>query len=548
MVESGFLDIDGQSFPPEAIEPLPAVSGSTSICAMVRLNGKRLFMKRLRPEFVGHPRYVALMRKEYETGTTLSHPNLVQYVSWGEDIEGPYLLTDYIDGVTLADQIERWKTAPPTAPQVCSIFTQLLQSLGYLHSHQVIHLDLKPDNIMLTRVGNVVKLIDLGFCYTDGYDLSMGRNAVFSAPEQQTKEVHPDHRADLYAVGRLLETVQNLLPKGVQHRLYSVIQRSTANNPADRYTSADEMLADITKNIRGKASLTQQLSNYKMLSCLVAVALILFLWGIVTILSTPTTGLTTTDSFPAAEGYTCRITSRDEHTCTVTDCYHLTPDNNLQIFSPVPWQGEQYTVTTIAESAFYSMPQLLSLSVPEDVTHFGHSACFRCRNLTAVSLPTTLTHIGHDAFSSCHKLSTLILPSGLQYIGHGAFVADSALHHITIPEGIKVLPTDCFVSSGLRSITLPSQLRVLERGVFYQCRSLRSITLPASIERIGDFCFHDCDSLLEVTIHNPVPPNISDVFSDTTGLRRTLYVPAGCIEAYRQARFWQDFAVIKAIE
>lgn len=117
-------------------------------------------MKRLRPEFVGHPRYVALMRKEYETGTTLSHPNLVQYVSWGEDIEGPYLLTDYIDGVTLADQIERWKTAPPTAPQVCSIFTQLLQCLGYLHSHQVIHLDLKPDNIMLTRVGNVVKLID----------------------------------------------------------------------------------------------------------------------------------------------------------------------------------------------------------------------------------------------------------------------------------------------------------------------------------------------------------------------------------------------------
>lgn len=161
---------------------------------------------------------------------------------------------------------------------------------------------------------------------------------------------------------------------------------------------------------------------------------------------------------------------------------------------------------------------------------------------------TTLTHIGHDAFSSCPKLSTLILPSGLQHIGHGAFVADSALHHLTIPDGITMLPTDCFVSSGLRSIKLPSQLRVLERGVFYQCRSLRSITLPASIERIGDFCFHDCDSLLEVTIHNPVPPNISNVFASQTDIYHTLYVPKGSVEAYRNAEYWQEFDEIKAIE
>lgn len=127
-------------------------------------------------------------------------------------------------------------------------------------------------------------------------------------------------------------------------------------------------------------------------------------------------------------------------------------------------------------------------------------------------------------------------------------MADSALHHLTIPEGITMLPTDCFVSSGLRSIKLPSQLRVLERGVFYQCRSLRSITLPASIERIGDFCFHDCDSLLEVTIHNPVPPNISNVFASQADIYRTLYVPKGSVEAYRNAEYWQEFDEIKAIE
>lgn len=48
MIESGFIDIDGQAFPPEVIEPLSEVSGSTCLCAMVRLQGRRLFLKRLR--------------------------------------------------------------------------------------------------------------------------------------------------------------------------------------------------------------------------------------------------------------------------------------------------------------------------------------------------------------------------------------------------------------------------------------------------------------------------------------------------------------------
>lgn len=398
MIESGFIDIDGQAFPPEAIEPLPEVSGSTCLCAMVRLQGRRLFLKRLRPELAGHPRYVELMRKEYDIGHRLNHPNLAHYVSMGEDIDGPYLVTEYIDGETLGERIQGWGECPPPPLCILVLFRQLLQCLSYLHSHQVVHLDLKPDNILITRVGETVKLIDLGFCYTDSYDLSMGRNAVFSAPEQQDKGGRPDHRADLYAVGRLLDTVSALLPRDVQHRLHTVIQRSTATNPDLRYTSADEMLVALEQCLSRPTTWSQKLRTPKA-GLLAAACATIFI--VLAFFSAKHPDTTSVDSFPVAEGYTCRITSRDDHTCTITDCYHLTPDNNLQLFSPVPWQGEQYTVTAIAESAFYCMPQLLTLSVPEDVTHFGHSACFRCQNLTAVSLPTTLTHIGHDAFSSC---------------------------------------------------------------------------------------------------------------------------------------------------
>lgn len=113
MIESGFIDIDGQAFPPEAIEPLPEVSGSTCQCAMVRMQGRRLFLKRLRPELAGHPRYVELMRKEYDIGHRLNHPNLAHYISMGEDIDGPYLVTEFIDGETLGERIREWRGYPP---------------------------------------------------------------------------------------------------------------------------------------------------------------------------------------------------------------------------------------------------------------------------------------------------------------------------------------------------------------------------------------------------------------------------------------------------
>lgn len=537
MIESGFIEVEGQALPPDCIEPLPEVSGSTSTCAMVRLQGRRLFLKRLRPELAGHPRYVALMQKEFETGSQLQHPNLVQYVTMDEDIEGPYLLTEYVDGETLAHRM-----ADKSRPQVNiqKTFTQLLQCLGYLHSRQVIHLDLKPDNILLTRVGDNVKLIDLGFCYTDSFDLTMGRNAVYSAPEQQQADGRPDHRSDLYAAGRLLADLCQIYPEQDNRQLQRVIARSTATDPNDRYQSAEEMLADV------EASAHTGMRWYRSLRWLIPLAAVLlagcWMWS-------------RTDASPAVRTFALaqdnplyRILSDDSLTCSVCGIHIIGPDSNMMVYSQAKYSGRTYSVIEVADSAFCQSQQLRSLSIGEGVRSIGIDACYECRNLVSVSLPSTLTTLHDGAFSSCHRLREILLPPHLSSIGHGAFVGTYALRHITIPEGITCLPTDCFVSSGIESISLPSTLRVLERGVFFDCRHLRAVTLPASIERIGEYCFLHCDSLRQVTILAPTPPAITNVFADTTGLRRTLFVPKGSIEAYQQAPYWQEFAVIRTIE
>ena len=140
-------------------------SGGTSLCYCVKLYGKLHFLKRLKPEFRSNPRYVAAMRKEFETGYNLNHPHLVRYVACGDD----YLLTEWIDGVTLKDFTEQNPKFFKSHDNVQRLVGELLDVVDYLHTHQVVHLDLKPSNILITRVGNEVKLTDLGFCYTDTF-------------------------------------------------------------------------------------------------------------------------------------------------------------------------------------------------------------------------------------------------------------------------------------------------------------------------------------------------------------------------------------------
>ena len=170
------------------------------------------------------------MRKEFETGYQLEHPNLVRYISLDDD----YILMEYVDGETLSTRLATQPDYFRNRKNTDKFLHQLLDVVGYLHSHQVLHLDLKPDNILLTRIGSDVKLIDLGCCYTDTFPDTTGRTVAFAAPEQLTGGV-VDVRTDIYAIGRILECLPN-------HNIYNkVIARCTAPDPAARYQTISDL-------------------------------------------------------------------------------------------------------------------------------------------------------------------------------------------------------------------------------------------------------------------------------------------------------------------
>ena len=222
----------------DAIEQMES-QGATCDTFRVKVYGKLHFLKRLKPEFAGDIRYHEAIRKEFETGYRLEHPHLVRYLSLTDD----GILMEYVDGRTLSQLITNDPDYFKEKEHADKFVRQLLGVLGYLHSHQVLHLDLKPDNILLTHINDDVKLIDLGFCYTDTFADTQGHTNAFAAPEQKEGGA-VDVRSDIYAFGRILE----LLP---DHFLYNkVIARYTAENPSARYQSIDEILYDINHRRR----------------------------------------------------------------------------------------------------------------------------------------------------------------------------------------------------------------------------------------------------------------------------------------------------------
>lgn len=211
-------------------ESLP-VSGFMCEAYRVKIYGKLHFLKKLKPEHEDNILFREALRKEFEIGFRLEHPNIVRYVSFHDD----EILMEYVDGEDLLAFLNNHPTYFADAEHFDKFVGQFLSALQYLHDNQVLHLDLKPENIMLTRIGCDVKVVDLGCCYSDTFVDSTGYTTQYAAPEQLAGR-KVDVRTDIYAVGKILE----LLPH--HPTIYNkVIKRCLDKNPQNRYQTIAEL-------------------------------------------------------------------------------------------------------------------------------------------------------------------------------------------------------------------------------------------------------------------------------------------------------------------
>ena len=126
--------------------------------------GKYFVLKGLSADCQTLTDHLLLQEKEFSFGISLSHPHIAETYSL-EEIEGcgRCIVMEYVDGTTLAE----WLTTNPSKAARQRVMMQLLEALEYIHSLQLVHHDLKSSNILITRNGQNVKLIDFGLSNTD---------------------------------------------------------------------------------------------------------------------------------------------------------------------------------------------------------------------------------------------------------------------------------------------------------------------------------------------------------------------------------------------
>lgn len=172
-----------------------------------------------------------LLKREYEVSIGLSHPGLAYVFTYEEDSPvGPCLVQEVVDGETLA----QWLSGNPSASERRRIFAELLSVVAYLHQKDIVHNDLKPDNILVSKASGALKLIDMGFADSDTHlGKAIGGTRSYASPELLAGAA-VTAASDVYSLGVILKRI-------FPGRYRRIVRRCLRQEPSRRYASAGEL-------------------------------------------------------------------------------------------------------------------------------------------------------------------------------------------------------------------------------------------------------------------------------------------------------------------
>lgn len=219
-----------------------------------RRNGLLHFIKTPSEEYTDDLLTIESLRKEFLLGYGLNHHGFVRYFS----LEGKKLYEEYIEGLTLGRLMESDDKRLNQKDFIEDIARQILEALRYLHFKGILHLDLKPENIMVSDFGNQVKIIDLSCARSISIDSSAGYTAGYDAPEQATGSVNPS--TDIYQVGLIIKELSHLTGKERKWRRF--IEKATAFHPDNRFQNAEEALKALPSSLKPKKWISILLSVF----------------------------------------------------------------------------------------------------------------------------------------------------------------------------------------------------------------------------------------------------------------------------------------------
>jgi serine/threonine-protein kinase len=239
--------------------------------------GRRVAIKILNDRHAGDDQFIERFRREAKNAAGLSHPNIVSIYDRGEAEGTYYIAMEYLDGRTLKELIVSRGPAP--IKTTIEYARQVLAAIGHAHRNSIVHRDIKPHNVVVDNDGRL-KVTDFGIARSGASQMteagSIIGTAQYLSPEQ-AKGAPVDQRSDLYSVGVVLyEMLTGKVPfsgdtpleiamkhlskvpeppsklrSEIPEDLDMIVLRALAKDPEERYQSAEEMGADLSRVARG---------------------------------------------------------------------------------------------------------------------------------------------------------------------------------------------------------------------------------------------------------------------------------------------------------
>ena len=498
------------------------------------IDGRVMMRKSLRRQLLDNGDHRDMLRKEYAVGRMLAErtPYIVGYRKMTDNDEECSIWMDYIEGETVESLISIHPDYFRNERNFRRFLLQMLEGLEEMHACQVVHMDIKPANVILTSINRDVRIIDLGLSYTYSHPTSAGMTDAFAAPEQKAGE-SVDARTDIYAVGKMIEYIANKLnsegrtyhlPRDIRRIMEGCIQ----DDKERRWQSCGDIIRRLNKGGR------------RLWIWLLCIALIIAISSAVFIESI-------NGVFTDSGGMRYTVLSSDSGTCAIIGRQKGEDRPNIYISDHVQYSGRTYTVTEIADSAFKGDMNVVTVCFPSTLRRIGAGAFKECKNMISADIPDGVTYIGPCAFWWCEKLESVHLPKGIRRIPMACFSL-TALREVNVPEGVESIGFDAFAKcDSLTEVGLPNSLRVIERGVFWQCHGLKRIEIPANVAEIGQYNFLGCKSLEAIRNLSEEPQDVIDVFEAKKAHLIKIEVPPQAVEAYKRKAGWNKCEIV-AIE
>lgn len=253
---------------------------------------KIVAIKIMREELLGSYENVERFEHEAASCAEMNHPNIIKVFNVGVYDNRPYMAYEYIKGQTLAEKLEFLTQL--TVYEACQVMLQLLDAVSYIHNHNIIHRDIKPQNIFYLPDGTV-KLADFGIAVDANIDETKTEQGIMGSVFYLAPEIcsggQCSVRSDIYSIGvTFFELVTGRLPFEEGHAVdiaiahikkpfpsatkYSptvpkeidrIILKACKRNPKDRYQSCEEMKEAIQVAMSNHDNFTEKKSFFKRL-------------------------------------------------------------------------------------------------------------------------------------------------------------------------------------------------------------------------------------------------------------------------------------------